>query len=65
MSQLIELLETALGKQAVIDRQPTQPGDVPITFADVSKARTKLGYQPQVKIAQGIPKFIEWFRSVR
>ncbi len=65
LSQLIELLETALGKQAVIDRQPTQPGDVPITFADVSKARTKLGYQPQVKIAQGIPKFIEWFRSVR
>ncbi len=65
LSQLIELLETALGKQAVIDRQPSQPGDVPITFADVSKARTKLGYHPQVKIARGIPKFIEWFRSVR
>ena len=61
LSRLIELLEAALGEKAVIDRQPPQPGDVPITFADVSKARAKLGYNPQVKIAQGIPKFVEWF----
>jgi len=61
LSRLIELLEAALGKKAMIDRQPTQPGDVPITFADVSKAWAKLGYDPEVKIAQGIPKFVEWF----
>jgi len=61
LSRLIELLEAALGEKAVIDRQPPQPGDVPITCADVSKARAKLGYNPQVKIAQGIPKFVEWF----
>lgn len=64
LSRLIELLETHLGRKAVIDRKPPQPGDVPITYADVSKARAKLGYQPKVKIEAGIPKFVEWFRSV-
>jgi len=61
LSHLVELLEAALGKKAVIDRQPIQPGDVPITFADVSKARAKLGYHPQIKVAQGIPLFVDWF----
>jgi len=63
LSRLIELLEGALGRKAVIDRQPVQPGDVPITFADVSRARQKLGYNPRVKIEQGIPLFIDWFRQ--
>jgi UDP-glucuronate 4-epimerase len=58
---LIKLLEKLLGKKAVIDRQPEQPGDVPVTFADISKARAKLGYHPQVKIEQGLPKFVDWF----
>lgn len=62
LSQLIELLEKSLGQKAVLDRQPIQPGDVPITFADVSKARAKLGYHPRVKIAEGIPLFVDWFR---
>jgi UDP-glucuronate 4-epimerase len=61
LSRLIELLEAALGRKAVIARQPLQPGDVPITFADISKARAKLGYNPQVKIEQGIPRFVESF----
>ena len=63
LDELIGLLESALGKKAVIDRQPAQPGDVPVTFADISKARAKLGYNPRTKIAAGIPKFVEWFRS--
>jgi UDP-glucuronate 4-epimerase len=63
LSRLIELLENALGKKAVIDRQPMQPGDVPITFADISKAREKLGYDPQVKIEAGIKLFADWFRK--
>lgn len=63
LSYLIELLENALGKKAVIDRQPPQPGDVPITFANISKAREKLGYDPKVKIEEGIPKFVDWFRT--
>jgi UDP-glucuronate 4-epimerase len=64
LSRLIELLEKSLGKKAVIQRQPAQPGDVPITFADVSKARAKLGYNPHVKIDAGIPLFVEWFNQV-
>lgn len=63
LSYLIELLENALGKKAVIDRQPPQPGDVPITFANIAKAREKLGYDPKVKIEEGIPKFVDWFRT--
>jgi len=63
LSRLIELLEKSLGKKAIIDRQPPQPGDVPITFANIDKARAKLGYQPKVKIEEGIPKFVEWFRQ--
>lgn len=63
LSYLIELLENALGKKAVIDRQPPQPGDVPITYANIAKARARLGYNPRVKIEEGIPKFVEWFRN--
>jgi len=63
LSQLIEFLEQALGQKAILDRQPLQPGDVPITFADVSKARARLEYQPRVKIAEGIPLFVDWFRK--
>jgi UDP-glucuronate 4-epimerase len=63
LAGLIELLEQHLGQKAVIDRQPVQAGDVPITYADISKARQRLGYQPRVKIEQGIPRFVEWFRQ--
>ncbi|HTY88957.1 MAG TPA: GDP-mannose 4,6-dehydratase [Candidatus Acidoferrum sp.] len=63
LRRLIELLEAALGKQAMIDRQPLQPGDVPVTYADITKARTRLGYQPQIKIETGIKLFIDWFRK--
>jgi UDP-glucuronate 4-epimerase len=63
LSSVIELLEAALGKKAVIDRQPFQPGDVPITFANISKAKEKLGYDPKVKIEQGIKLFAEWFKK--
>ena len=61
LHRLIELLEKALGKKAVIDQQPLQPGDVPITFANIEKARKKLGYNPRIQIEEGIPKFVEWF----
>jgi UDP-glucuronate 4-epimerase len=63
LQDLIALLEKSLGKKAIIDRQPLQPGDVPITFADISKARARLGYQPRVNIEQGITKFVDWFRQ--
>lgn len=63
LRELITLLEKDLGKKAVIDRQPPQPGDVPHTYADVSKARKLLNYQPQTQIQDGIAKFVEWFES--
>ncbi len=61
LSRMIGLLESALGKAAIIDRQPMQPGDVPLTFADISKARARLGYDPRIKAEEGIPLFVEWF----
>jgi UDP-glucuronate 4-epimerase len=63
LSYLIELLEKAIGKKAIIDRQPMQPGDVPFTCADISKAQRMLGYNPKVKIEEGIPRFVEWFTN--
>lgn len=60
LRELITLLEESLGKKAIIDRKPLQPGDVPCTFADISKSRELLGYNPTTKIADGIRKFAEW-----
>jgi UDP-glucuronate 4-epimerase len=63
LRELISLLESALDRHAEIDRQPPQPGDVPQTFADITKARRLLGYDPQTQIEEGIGKFVEWFRE--
>ena len=63
LRELISLLEKELDQQAVIERQPLQPGDVPQTFADISKARRLLGYNPQTQIEEGIRRFVEWFRQ--
>jgi UDP-glucuronate 4-epimerase len=63
LNRLIEVLEKALGRKAIIDRQPAQPGDVPLTFADITKARAQLGYRPRIKIEEGIGLFIDWFRG--
>jgi UDP-glucuronate 4-epimerase len=60
---LIERIENALGKRAIIDRKPLQAGDVPITFADIGKAQRLLGYDPKTKIEDGIKKFVEWFKN--
>jgi UDP-glucuronate 4-epimerase len=65
LNDLITTLETALGKKAMVKEMPEQPGDVPLTFADISKARKLLGYTPHTKIPEGIPKFVEWFRGTR
>lgn len=62
LNELIALLEKELDRHAVIDRQPMQPGDVPQTFSDVTKARRELGYDPQTKIEDGIRRFVQWFR---
>ncbi|MGH9914239.1 MAG: epimerase, partial [Pyrinomonadaceae bacterium] len=61
LGRIVELLEKELGKKAIIERLPEQPGDVKRTFADISKARSLLGYAPQTSIEDGIKKFVEWF----
>ncbi len=63
LRELISLLEKELDLPAKIDRQPLQPGDVPQTFADITKARRLLAYDPQTQIERGIERFVEWFRS--
>jgi len=63
LRELISMLERSLDAHAVIDRQPMQPGDVPVTYADISKAREILGYDPQTKIEDGIPQFVAWYRT--
>ncbi len=62
LNELISLLEAELDMHAAIDRQPQQPGDVPQTFADISKARALLGYDPKTQIEEGLRRFVEWFR---
>jgi len=64
LRELIALLEKELGRKATIDRQPLQPGDVPQTFADITKARALLAYDPQTQIENGIHRFVEWFRGL-
>jgi UDP-glucuronate 4-epimerase len=63
LRELIALLEKELDIQASIDWQPVQPGDVPQTYADISKARRLLNYDPQTPIEEGIRKFVQWFRD--
>ena len=61
LRDLIRLIETALDRPARVNRLPEQPGDVPLTCADISKARRLLSYAPTTPIALGIPKFVEWY----
>jgi UDP-glucuronate 4-epimerase len=63
LKDLIAAIERALGKQAKINQLPEQPGDVPLTCADISKARKLLGYNPKTPLAVGLPRFVEWFRQ--
>ncbi len=61
LTELISLIEENLQKKAIIDWLPEQPGDVPVTYADISKARRVLGYAPCVDIKEGVGGFTEWF----
>jgi UDP-glucuronate 4-epimerase len=63
LKDLIEAIEAAVGRKAKINRLPEQPGDVPLTCADISKARRLLGYNPTTKLRDGLPKFVEWLRA--
>lgn len=61
LNELISLIEAATGKKAKIKRLPAQPGDMPITYAAISKAKAELGYQPRTPISKGVVMFATWY----
>ncbi|ADE55015.1 GDP-mannose 4,6-dehydratase [Coraliomargarita akajimensis] len=63
LSEMIATIEDVVGKPAIIDRQPEQPGDVPQTWADVSRAKALFGYQPKTSFRDGIAAFYDWWRG--
>jgi UDP-glucuronate 4-epimerase len=63
LDELIMEIEKALGKKATINRLPMQPGDVYQTYADITKAKEDLSYEPKTELADGLTKFVKWFRG--
>ena len=65
LDELISAIENALGRKAIINRLPMQPGDVRQTYADVTKAQTKLSYKPKTKLPEGLEHFVQWLRTAK
>jgi UDP-glucuronate 4-epimerase len=63
LTDFIATLEKALGKKAQMKFEPMQPGDVASTFADIDASRRDLGFEPKTPIAEGIPRFVEWYKN--
>jgi UDP-glucuronate 4-epimerase len=65
LKDLIAAIEQTLGKKAKINQLPEQPGDMPVTCADISKARKLLGYNPATPLSAGLPKFVDWYLKTK
>ncbi len=63
LSEYIEAIEDALGRKAIRELLPLQPGDVPDTFADVSELERSVGYRPATSVREGVGRFVEWYRG--
>jgi UDP-glucuronate 4-epimerase len=63
LAELVQLLEQVTGRKAIRDQKPLQPGDVPITWADISKSGRLLGYQPATRLEEGLKRFVAWYRA--
>jgi UDP-glucuronate 4-epimerase len=66
--KLVEMIETIAritGVKPVIERLPDQPGDVPATCADISRARELLGFEPKIPFEEGIKRFVEWYKRAK
>lgn len=61
LKELINLIAKCVGREPVIRELPLQAGDVPVTYADISKARNEIGFQPKVGMEQGIEAFVMWY----
>ncbi|MFQ5769338.1 MAG: GDP-mannose 4,6-dehydratase [bacterium] len=64
LKKLIALIANCLGKEPVIKQLPVQPGDVPITYADISKAQEEIGFLPKIGIEPGIERFVKWYTDM-
>lgn len=62
LTEMVGTIEEALGRKAVLERLPAQMGDMPVTYADISRARDCLGYTPATTFADGIARFVEWYK---
>ena len=63
LSKMIATIEEAVGKKAIIDRKPMQPGDVDRTYADITKAKQLIGYMPKTSFKEGIQNFVNWYKD--
>lgn len=63
LKELVGIIEKHVGRKAVLEQMPEQPGDVPATYADISHSQSELGYSPKVDIETGIGRFVEWFKN--
>ncbi len=63
LSDLVAAIEQTVGKRAILDRQPEQPGDVPVTFASVAKAEKLLHFRARVPLKEGLRRSVEWYRQ--
>src|SRR5580693_8472669 len=63
LTELVASLERVSGHKAILDRQPMQPGDVPLTWANIEKAKRVLGYRPLVSLEEGLKNFVTWYRA--
>jgi UDP-glucuronate 4-epimerase len=63
LNELITTIESVINKRAILDRQPLQPGDVQLTFADITKAKEEIGYNPKYNLENGIQEFVNWYKE--
>lgn len=63
LKKFVGILEQEIGKKAIIDFQPIQPGDVPASFADIDATQRDFGFVPKTSIDEGLPRFVEWYRQ--
>jgi len=63
LRELVSAIAGAVGRPVTVESQPFQAGDVPLTCANIERARQELGYAPKIPLAEGLRRFVEWFRS--
>ncbi len=63
LSELLDVIEQSIGKKAIRKYLPDQPGDVPATIADISLAKSELGFEPKVPLKTGVKRFVDWYQE--